>query len=296
MKISVLIPAFHAGPFIATALESVRAQSHEDWEIIVVEDGSHDDTERIVNDFASSVTQPVRYQNLGENFGVSVVRSRLLDLATGDAVAFLDADDTWEPSHLLLAVGAITLGADLVVAGVRTIDLARNAVLETVSPPASLARDPVLSLFRQSVIITSSAVTLKRSVALRVGHFDPHLRIGEDRDYWLRCALAGARFHVTRGYTCNYSKHPASSMARTVLVAQHNTRFYEKYRSLDAVPARLRRHLLAESLVSLGRLLRSEDRRRSARCLWRALQCEPFNPRILAHLAVTRIHGKAAAA
>ena len=153
------------------------------------------------------------------NFGVSVVRNRLLDLADGDAVAFLDADDTWEPSHLLLAVGAITLGADLVVAGVRTIDLARNAVLETISPPSSLVRNPALSLFRQSVIVTSSAVILKRSLALRVGHFDPNLRIGEDRDYWLRCALTGARFHVTRGYTCNYSQHPASSMARTVLAS-----------------------------------------------------------------------------
>ncbi len=295
MKISVLIPAYHAGPFIATALESVRAQSHEDWEIIVVEDGSHDDTERIVHDFASSVTQPVRYENLGKNFGVSIVRNRLLDLASGDAVAFLDADDTWEPSHLLLAVGAITLGADLVVAGVRTIDLSRQAVLETISPPATLVRSPVLSLFRESVIVTSSAVILRRSLALRVGHFDPNLRIGEDRDYWLRCALTGAKFHVTRGYTCNYSKHPASSMSRTVLVAQHNTRFYEKYRSLAAVPARLRRHLLAQSLLSLGRLLRSQDRQGSARCLWRALQCEPFNPRILAHLAVTRLHGKAAA-
>jgi len=295
MKVSVLIPAFHAGPFIATALESVRAQSHGDWEVLVVEDGSHDDTERIVQDFAASIAQPVRYENLGRNFGVSAVRNRLLDLATGDVVAFLDADDTWESSHLLLAVAAITLGADLVVAGVRTIDLASNTALQTISPPASLVREPVLSLFRESVIVTSSAVVLKRSLALRVGHFDPNLRIGEDRDYWLRCALAGARFHGTRGYTCNYSKHPASSMARTVVVAQHNARFYEKYRTLAAVPARLRRHLLAESLVSLGRLLRSQDRQRSASCLWRALRCEPFNPRILAHLAVTRFHGKAAA-
>ncbi len=295
MKVSVLIPAYHAGPFIATALESVRAQSHPDWEIVVVEDGSHDDTERIVHEFAASVSQPVRYENLGTNFGVGAVRNRLLDLASGDAVAFLDADDTWEASHLLLAVAAIMLGADFVVAGVRTIDLASNTALQTISPPATLVREPALSLFRKSVIVTSSAVVLKRSLARRVGHFDPNLRIGEDRDYWLRCALEGARFHVTRGYTCNYSKHAASSMARTVLVAQHNVRFYEKYRSLAAVPARLRRHLLAESLISYGRLLRSQDRQRSARCLWRAFQCEPFNPRILAHLAVTRFHGKAAA-
>lgn len=288
MKISVLIPAYRAGPFIATALASVRAQTHLDWELIVVEDGSHDETARLVQEFSSSSSQRVIYDNLGENRGVGTVRNRLLDLAQGEALAFLDADDTWEPSHLANAVAAIRDRADLVVSGVRTIDLARKTPLETVTPPHSLERVPVLTLFRESVIITSSAVVLTRELAQRTGHFDVTLRIGEDRDYWLRCALTGACFQITRSCTCNYSKHSSSSMARTYVVAQQIVRFYEKYRSLSAVPARLRRHLLADSLLSLGRLMREHDQQGSAACLRRAWQSEPFNPRIVAHLALTQ--------
>lgn len=288
MKISVLIPAFNADPFIATALASVRAQTHLDWEIVVVEDGSHDETGRIVAAFAASCAQPVRYDNLGTNHGISVVRNRLIELARGEAVAFLDADDTWEPSHLADAAAEFARGADLVISGVLPFDLVRNRPLAPVPVPPALLREPVLTLFQRSAIVTSSAVALRRELAGRVGAFDPELRIGEDRDYWLRCALAGARLAGTRNLTCNYAKHLSSSMARTYLVARHATRFYEKHQSLAAVPARLRRRLLADSLITLGRLLREHDRSQSSACFRRAWRFAPLNPRIPMQLAFTR--------
>jgi len=65
MKVSVLIPAYQAGSFVQTALESVVGQTHEDWEIIVVEDGSHDGTEAIVDTFAASCGRRVIYRNMG---------------------------------------------------------------------------------------------------------------------------------------------------------------------------------------------------------------------------------------
>jgi glycosyltransferase involved in cell wall biosynthesis len=287
MKISVLIPAFNAAPYIGAALDSVRAQTHHDWEVIVVEDGSRDATEEILRGFAKTCAQTILYHNLGENRGVGTVRNRLLELATGDAVAFLDADDTWQPAHLANAAAHLEQGADLVVSGVRTFDLVSQLPLEEIPAPRELVRDPVFTLFERSAIITSSCVVLKRALAQRTGVFDASLRIGEDRDYWLRAALAGAKFAVTDEFTCNYAKHLSSSMARTFVVAQHVTRFYEKYAELTVVPARLRRRLLAESLIVLGRLLRERDRRQSAECLWRAWRYDPFNPRIPAHLAFT---------
>lgn len=287
MKISILIPAFHADPFISDALESVRAQTHPDWELIVVEDGSHDGTAEILERFRASSLQRVIYDNLGENMGVGTVRNRLLELASGDALAFLDADDSWAPSHLANAVALLGNGADLVVSGVRTFDLVRKRELEKVPAPPALVDDPIRTLFEHSAIITSSSVIVRQSLAERTGTFDTSLRIGEDRDYWLRCALAGGQFAVTRDFTCNYAKHLSSSMARTYVVAQHVTRFYEKYRGLSAVPARRRRQLLADSLVCLGRLLREHDRNRSAACLWRAWRYQPLDLRIPFHLAFT---------
>src|SRR4051812_16700052 len=102
MKISVLIAAYRAAPFLPAALACVTAQTHADWELIVVEDGSHDGTEELVRAFAAthSPARRVTYDNLGENRGVAAARNRLLSLAQGEAVAFLDADDEWQPTHL----------------------------------------------------------------------------------------------------------------------------------------------------------------------------------------------------
>jgi glycosyltransferase involved in cell wall biosynthesis len=288
MKISVLIPALNADPFIAAALASVRDQSHLDWEIVVVEDGSHDDTAGIVAAFAARNPQPVRYENLVRNRGIGAARNRLLRLARGDAFAFLDADDTWEPSHLESAEAALRSGAELVVSGVRMVDLVKRQTVDEIPAPAEVLRDPVTTLFRRSAIVTSSAVVLARTLVERTGWFDENLRIGEDRDYWLRAALAGARFGAGPGLTCNYSRHISSSMARTYLVAEHTVGFYQKHHELGSVPRRLRRQLLANSLITLGRLLRQPDPIRSAHCFQRAWRCAPLNPRIPLHLLCTR--------
>ena len=287
MKFSVLIPAFQAGHFIDRALESVRAQTNSDWEAIIVEDGSHDRTRECVEQFTRSGLQLVRYENLHENRGVATARNRLLELASGEAFAFLDADDRWETSHLANAAALIHNGAELVVSGVSTFDLAQNRALENFSPPPALIRNPVLTLFLESCIVTSSAVVLTRDLAMRTGRFDPAFRIGEDRDYWLRAALAGGRFATTGEFTCSYAKHASSSMAHTRVVAEQTVRFYEKYRTLATVPSRQRRRLFAESLICLGRLMREQDKHKSAACFWRAWQSEPFNPRILFHLVFT---------
>lgn len=288
MKISVLIPAFNADPFIAAALASVREQSHLDWEIVVVEDGSRDDTAAIVAAFAARNPQPVRYENLGRNRGIGAARNRLLHLARGDAYAFLDADDTWESSHLEFAESALRSGAELVVSGVRMVDLVRRQTVGELPAPEAVLRDPVATLFQRSAIVTSSAVVLSRSLVERTGWFDEQLRIGEDRDYWLRAALAGAHFGAVPGLTCNYSRHLSSSMARTYLVAEHTVDFYQKHRALHAVPLRLRRRLLVNSLITLGRLLRQPDPARSANCFQRAWRYAPLNPRIPLHLLCTR--------
>jgi glycosyltransferase involved in cell wall biosynthesis len=232
--------------------------------------------------------EDVRIRVLAQsNAGAAAARNRGVTKVRATFTAFLDADDAWAPSHLANAAALLHDGADAVVSGVRTSDLVKKRVIDTTSPSAALARNPVLTLFKRNVITTSSSVVITRALAERTGAFDTSLRIGEDRDYWLRCALAGARFEISNGFTCDQARHPSSSMARTYVVAQHLARFYEKYRSLAAVPERLRRRLLADSLVCLGRLLREHDRTRSAACLWRAWRCEPFNPRILCHLAFT---------
>jgi glycosyltransferase involved in cell wall biosynthesis len=275
MRFSVLIAAYRADRYIAKALESVRSQQHADWEIVVVEDGSNDQTESIVRQFAASVVQPVRYENFGTNRGVAAARTRLLELATGEAVAFIDADDWWTPSHLSRAQATFDAGADFVVARIQEYDLDADKSLEIYVPPSELFHDPVHSLFLTSPIRTSSCVALRRTLAQRVGYFDASLRIGEDRDYWLRCALTAAKFADNGEVTSFYSKHAQSTMARTLLWAEQAVAFYEKYETLTQIPLRLRRRLLAQQLNNYGRLVRKDDPRTSRQSFVRSFHLTP---------------------
>lgn len=285
MKISILIAAYRAGPFLRTALASVAKQTHEDWELVVVEDGSHDETEAIVRAFGfARPTRSIRYENHGKNRGVAATRNRLLALAGGDAVAFLDADDWWSPDHLAEGVRQLESGAELVATGVHCFDLETGRDLGDVRPPASLVTDPVESLFAESVIITSSCVLLSRGVVARTGEFDPNFSVGEDRDYWLRAAIADARFGISTALTCHYAKHARSTMAQTQLVAAQAVRFYEKHFTLALIPLERRRRQLAHHLINEGRLLRHEHARESVRQLWRAWHLTPFNLKTTAHL------------
>jgi hypothetical protein len=157
--------------------------------------------------------------------------------------------------------------------------------LEQVVPPSTLESDPVRTLFLESVIVTSSCIFLSRAIAQRTGEFDRKFRIGEDRDYWLRAALAGACFTIEPGLTCLYAKHPNSAMHRTLLVAQQIVQFYEKYFRLGEVPAWLRKRELARALLSEARLLRATNPKASVQQIWRAWRLTPYDLRLASQLA-----------
>lgn len=283
MQFSILIPAYCAARFLPAALESVRAQEYREWELIVVEDGSHDGTEEIVRIFARGESRRVEYVNLGQNRGVAAARNRLLELARGEALAFLDADDRWTPRHLAQVQETLAAGADLAVARLQICDLDPPRDREAYAPPAGFFADPVRGLFERSAIMTCSSVALRRTLVEKAGRFDESFCVGEDRDYWLRCALLGAHFADTGEVTCRYAKHSASAMARTLVWAQQEVAFYEKHRALAAVPEALRRARLAEALGNHARLLRHDDPRASARLLWRAWRLAPGRVSLLAH-------------
>lgn len=287
MRISVLIPAYRAEATLAHALECVRLQTHRDWELVVVEDGSRDGTEEIVRAFATGVRQSIRYENLGVNQGVAAARNRLLRMADGAACAFLDADDGWTCEHLERAARHLSTGAGLIVTGVRTFDLATGKTLEVIPPSAGLAVNPVAVLFAESVIITSSCVVLSREAWRRTGEFDRNLRIGEDRDYWLRAVLAGAVVSIEPAVTCDYAKHAGSAMARTLLVAEQTVRFYEKHFALAALAAGVRHRRMAAALAVEARLLRATDALGSVRRLLRAWRLRPASIGLLPHLALS---------
>ncbi len=284
MKISVLIAAYNAAPFLPAALATIAAQTHTEWELVVVEDGSHDGAEEIVNQFRTTVSQPVRYENLGVNRGVAAARNRLMALAQGDAFAFLDADDLWQATHLSDLNQALASGAALAFTGIEIWDGDHHKTRGNHLPPAQWIAAPRRWLYEHSFIQTSSCVALPRETYARTGNIDEALRIGEDRDYWFRALADDGRLVCTGNVTCRYTKHEGSSMTKTLRVAADTVAFYRKHRGEASLPNSLRRRLLAEALWIQGRLTRASDRAAARRLFRSAVLESPLTPRYWPYL------------
>ena len=258
--VSVLIPAHDVVQLLPAALASIAAQTVDDWELIVVEDGTDDGSRALVFDFATQHLQHrIIYDRLQAHRGVSAARNRALELSQGEIVAFLDADDRWEAEHLFQMMKKLNEGHLIACSSIRIWDCVENREVRVYEPTQTQLKNPRRCLFESSFIQTSSCVAIPRKTIERVGRFDESLKIGEDRDYWLRAFVDGGTLGCTGSPTCRYSKHPRNSMARTLVVAEQAVKFYEKYRKSTCLPGWLRRRCLANSLRIQGRLHRREN-------------------------------------
>src|SRR5207302_5843633 len=133
----------------------------------------------------------------------------------------------------------------------------------------------------------ASCVALRTPLARKVGPFDAAFRIGEDRDYWLRCAFQDARFADTGEITCYYAKHATSTMARTLNWSQQEVAFYEKYLGHASLPLGLRKRSLSHVTSNYGRLLRSTDPKASLAAFARAWRLNPLKLNLIPHLLLS---------
>lgn len=184
LRTSVIIPSYNRVDYLALALESVFAQSLQPFEVLVVDDGSTDGTQ----DFVRGLRDRVRYFRHLQNQGVSAARNLGLDVAHGDVIAWLDADDLWEPDFLATTLACLERnpGIDGVYTGCVHIDAEGTLLFQssqTVVPPDNL----YAALIEGNFIATPALVVL-RSCFEETGRFDLHLGICEDYDMWLRLA------------------------------------------------------------------------------------------------------------
>lgn len=261
--VSICVPAFRAERYLAETLASVAAQTFEDWELTVTEDGSRDGTEQLVRDFAARVPQTVRYQRHRQNRGLPATRNTGIEQARATWIALLDADDLWLPHHLASLVDtAARTGADLVHAGSQLFDSDSGRHLERRAPSPTQVKEFPRSLLLGHYIIQPASVMLRKALWDRVGGFDPSFRYVEDRDMWLRCARVGARFAYTGEETCLYRKHAAALSKHAGPMAEAAARALDKHLDWELFPASLRRRLTADAWIAAGRIaLRSEPGR-----------------------------------
>ncbi len=150
--VSVIIPTYNREKFLSYALESVKNQTYKNWELIIVDDGSTDNTEEICRSFAKTVEQPVKYI-YQENQGVAGARNTGLKSAKGEFIAFLDSDDRWYPWHLKKCLNILTLKPDIdfIFAAGRKINFFTKKILIRHNFFAENKPHPILSLPAEKV-------------------------------------------------------------------------------------------------------------------------------------------------
>ena len=196
-RISVIIPAHNAAPYIEKTLEAVRAQTVSDYEVIVVNDGSPDtaEFERAIFPYRPFIKYVVQ-----SNRGAAAARNTAIRIARGRYVAFLDADDFWHPTYLeaQLAFLAAHPRADLVYADARLVGTSPLAGRTFMQTAPSRGRVTVKSLVSLRCHVIASGVVARRSAILDVGLFDESIRRGHDFDLWVRLAKCGANLAYQR--------------------------------------------------------------------------------------------------
>jgi glycosyltransferase involved in cell wall biosynthesis len=128
--VSIVLPTYNRARFLPQAFASIRGQKLDDWELIVVDDGSTDETREVVAALAGEMGKPVHYV-YQRNDGAAAARNAGIDLARGNYVAFLDSDDVWLPHHLDVCVAALEANreVDRVGGACRRVDAVTGTVL-----------------------------------------------------------------------------------------------------------------------------------------------------------------------
>jgi glycosyltransferase involved in cell wall biosynthesis len=205
MRISVIIPCYNAEELLGRAIESVWSQTRPVNEVIVVDDCSDDDSRQVASSYRAKLVA------LPCNRGHAAARNRGLSIAAGDVIAWLDADDFWDPHHIETVVGLLDRHANAAVAfsGVRYVG-SRSGVW-TNFPCSEQPKRVLRECYQYTLVPAMSAVT-RRAAVEAVGGFDESIRTAPDFDLWLRMARKFL-FVSSDAITANYRWHVAQISA-----------------------------------------------------------------------------------
>jgi GT2 family glycosyltransferase len=182
--VSVIIPTYNRGWIIKEAIDSVLAQDYTEFELIVVDDGSTDQTSEVLDSYRNDIK--VLSQ---KNKGVSAARNRGIAEASGKFITFLDSDDLWLPKKLSVQIEFFNQTPDALICQTEEVWI-RNGLRVN---PKKRHKKPSGMIFKPSLelcLVSPSAVMIQRSLFDRVGEFDETLPACEDYDLWLRISCS----------------------------------------------------------------------------------------------------------
>lgn len=182
--ISIIIPIYNGATTISETITSLQQQTYQNFEIWVIDDGSIDDTLAVLQTINEPRLQVKSYTNAGQ----AVARNRGLELARGEYVSFIDADDCWTPDKLADQLAALTAHPIAAVAYSWTDHIDEASRFLRHGPQLCFEGNVFRKLLYNDFVGSGSNILVRRSALVEIGGFDPSLPPSEDWDCWLRLA------------------------------------------------------------------------------------------------------------
>jgi len=290
--VSIVIPTYKRPQFLERAITSITQQTHENWELLVVDDNEEEsdfrrETEQLMAAYASHPR--VRYLKHQKNRGGSAARNTGIENARGEYIAFLDDDDEWLPRKLERQLevfsrsddntAVVYTGYTHVHPGTRTGDVVlpvlKGKVLE--------------GILRRNNVGTTSTILCRRTALFDVGLFDESLPAGQDHDLYIRLAVRFEFDYVKESLVLSHrhefdkiGKDLTAKVAAFDLIREKHRQLYEHYRASH----------LFQLKWQIRRLLRIGHTQKARERIQEALKLKPIDGQLLGYLVLSRLGGK----
>jgi teichuronic acid biosynthesis glycosyltransferase TuaG len=290
-RISIVIPTYNHARFLRTALDSIRAQTFADWEALIVNNLSEDDTIVMVESYDDPRIRLVNFANHGI---IAAARNHGLSQTLAPFVAFLDSDDFWYPEKLQRCINKVAEGYDLVCHAevwVGPGERRRNAYY------GRKAQATYAGLLLDGNCISTSAVMVRRECLERAGGFSiqPEFVTAEDYELWLKLARDGAKIgfvdEVLGEYLIhehNNSRDPLRNMHAVMAVFEHHFPVIQ-----PNMPAwRIRRRRATILYGGARALQQSGEHRQAIRLFFKAILKWPWALKFYAAMLINSVHSR----
>ncbi|WP_332021807.1 glycosyltransferase family 2 protein [Kaistella sp.] len=214
---SVIIPYYKKRKYIERCIDAVLAQSYQDFEIILVDDGSQDDVAQLIEEIYSGKVQLI----LQENQGVSAARNTGIAAATHDYIAFLDADDYWSPFYLACNAQIINNETDVKIIGSHYTRKKSALELKNNSLDYFKFENYFKAAVRNTFFLTSATVVNRDFFEENFG-FNSNLKRGEDIDVWLRAVASGGNAFYINNTLVYYSDEDSEQATSTIGMVENS--------------------------------------------------------------------------
>ena len=273
-KVSVIIPVYNSKQFIGQTIDSVFNQEYQDFEVIIVDDGSCDGTEKVISKYKDRLTYIRK-----ENEGISIARNTGIEQTRGEYIAFIDHDDIWLPEKLREQISLLDNNKEIRIcfSDAYIIDEKgrRNGTLFKISPPYS---GMVFRQLLEENFIPVITAVVKKEVFKGTGLFNPRYRIAEDWDFFLRVSKRYPVAFINRPLA-EYRIHAGSFSRQRDIMLTEAISIMNKYTgSLDKTTARTVEMRKRKFQFNLGVIYLQEGMRNKARDFFLAkVREEPFS-------------------